>query len=60
LGTTAGKQIPRSDLAKLALAEENESRIWHELTHVQRQISRQAYDALAAQLPHLRATKRGF
>jgi hypothetical protein len=62
LGTTPARQ-PRHpkripDLAKLALAEENESKIWHELTHVRRQISRQAYDALAAQLPRLQDAKR--
>ena len=57
LGTTPAKQTPRAGLAKLALAEENESKIWHELTHVRRQISRQAYDALAAQLPRMHAPK---
>jgi hypothetical protein len=58
LGTTPAKRTPRAGLAKLALAEENESKIWHELTHVRRQISRQAYDALAAQLPRMHASKR--
>jgi len=54
--TRRPKQTP--DMAKLAMAEENESRIWHELTHVRRQISRHAYDTLAAQLPRMQATKR--
>jgi hypothetical protein len=53
LGTTPAKQTSRLDLAQLAHAEESESKIWHELTHVRRQISRQAYDALAAQLPRM-------
>jgi hypothetical protein len=39
-------------------AEGNEGRIWHELTHVRRQVSRQAYDLLAAQLPRANVMKR--
>jgi hypothetical protein len=53
LGTTPAKQPLRLDLTRLATAEENEAKIWHELTHVRRQVSRQAYDALAAQLPRV-------
>jgi hypothetical protein len=41
------------DLRKLAGAEQHEAEIWHELTHVRRQVSRQAYDELAARLPKL-------
>jgi hypothetical protein len=41
------------DLRKLAGAEQHEAEIWHELTHVRRQISRQAYNELAARLPKL-------
>lgn len=41
-------------LDKLARAEEHEAAIWHELVQVQRTISRQAYDELAATLPKLR------
>jgi hypothetical protein len=47
LGTTPAKQTSRLDLAKLALAEENEAKIWHEIIHVRRQISRQTYATLA-------------
>jgi hypothetical protein len=58
LGAMPARQISRMDLAMLALAEENEAKIWHELTHVRRRISRQAYDELAAQLPHVRYLRR--
>jgi hypothetical protein len=58
LGTTPAKQIPRLDLTRLVPAQENESKIWHELTHVRRQVSRQAYDALAAQLPNANDFRR--
>ncbi|HEX7508671.1 MAG TPA: radical SAM protein [Polyangia bacterium] len=54
LGEAPANQDSRLKLAKLALAEEHEAEIWHELTHVRRHISRQAYDELAAQLPPLR------
>jgi hypothetical protein len=43
-----------SDLRKLARAEQHEAEIWRELTHVRRQVSRQAYDDLAARLPGLK------
>ena len=56
-GVIGGRPIrrlrPAFDLAKLAHAETHEAAIWHELTHVQRRISRQAYLELAAQLPPL-------
>ena len=58
LGTTPVKPPARLDLARLAMAEENEAKIWYELTHVRRQISRQAYDVLAAQLPRVRYRRR--
>lgn len=58
LGTTSAQQTPRLDLARLALAEENEAKIWHELTHVRRQVSRQAYDRLATRLPRARYLRR--
>ena len=58
LGTAPAKQITRLNLARLAVAEENEAEIWHELTHVRRQVSRQAYDKLAAQLPRVRYFRR--
>ena len=60
LGTPPARQDSSLNLAKLAVAEESEAGIWHELTHVRRHISRQAYEALAAQLPRLRQpAKRG-
>jgi len=58
LGTIPARKLQRLDLARFACAEENEGKIWHELTHVRRQVSRQAYDALAAQLPRAQVTKR--
>jgi hypothetical protein len=58
LGTTPAKKLPRLDLARLVPAEGNEGRIWHELTQVRRQVSRQAYNALAAQLPRAKVMKR--
>jgi len=42
------------DVRKLARAEQHEAEIWRELTHVRRQVSRQAYDDLAARLPALK------
>jgi len=60
LGKAPTQQNSPLPLAKLAQAEESEAEIWYELTHVRRQISRQAYDELASQLPPLRrpATRR--
>ena len=51
LGQVPAKLLARLDLARFAEAEENEALIWHELTHIRRHVSRQAYDTLAAQLP---------
>ncbi|HEX7598137.1 MAG TPA: radical SAM protein, partial [Polyangia bacterium] len=48
------RRKPRFDPTKLAHAEEHEAAIWHELTHVRRVVSRQAYQELAARLPRLR------
>jgi hypothetical protein len=59
LGAPLARRSSRFHWAKLALAEEREAEIWHELTHVRRHISRQAYDELAAQLPPLRRPTRG-
>jgi hypothetical protein len=60
LGMTRASQSARLDLdlTSLAHAEANEARIWHELTHVRRHISRPAYDALAAQVPRVRYRRR--
>jgi hypothetical protein len=58
LGATRARKIPRLDLTTLAPAEENEARIWYQLTHVRRQVSRHAYDELAAQLPRMRYVRR--
>ncbi len=44
----------RFPMAQLLRAEEHEAAIWHELVHVQRTVSRKAYDLLAATLPKLR------
>jgi hypothetical protein len=54
LGATRARKIPRLDLTTLAPAEENEAQIWYQLTHLRRQVSRHAYEQLAAQLPHVR------
>ena len=54
LGKAPAKKHSHLNLAKLARAEEREAQIWHELTHVRRRVSRQAYDELAEQLPRLR------
>ncbi len=43
-----------SDLRTLGRVEQHEAEIWRELTHVRRQVSRQAYDELAARLPALK------
>jgi len=58
LGTAPAKHTTRSDLARLAVAEENEAEIWHDLTHVHRHVSRQAYDRLAERLPRMRYLRR--
>ena len=58
LGAPLARRSSRFPWAKLALAEEREAEIWHELTHVRRHISRQSYDELAAQMPPLRRPTR--
>jgi hypothetical protein len=58
LGKSPADRVSRFDLAKLARAEQHEAAIWHELTHVRRQVSRQAYNELAAQFPLLRPLRR--
>jgi anaerobic magnesium-protoporphyrin IX monomethyl ester cyclase len=58
LGTAAGKKPARLDLGKLAHTEDNEAAIWYELTHVRRQVSREAYEALAARLPRVDCFRR--
>jgi Fe-S oxidoreductase len=42
------------DLRRLSRAEQREAEIWHEMTHVRRQVSRQTYDELTARLPVLK------
>ena len=42
---------------KLARAEEREADLWHELVHVQRHVSRAAYQSLAAGLPMLKRNR---
>jgi hypothetical protein len=58
LGKLPADRVSRFDLAQLARAEQHEAAIWHELTHVRRQVSRQAYSELAAQFPLLRPLRR--
>jgi len=53
LGSLPARQVSRFDMHKLARAEQHEAAIWQELTHVRRQVSRQAYDELAAKVPRL-------
>jgi hypothetical protein len=58
LGKLPAHRVSRFDPAKLARAEQHEAAIWHELTHVRRQVSRQSHSELAAQLPPLRPDSR--
>jgi anaerobic magnesium-protoporphyrin IX monomethyl ester cyclase len=58
LGSAAAKPTARLDLGGLAQAEANDADLWYQLTHVHRQVSRQAYDTLAAQLPRVRHLRR--
>ena len=53
LGRSPARRVSRFDLHKLARAQQHEAQIWHEMTHVRRQVSRQAYDELAAKVPRL-------
>jgi hypothetical protein len=64
LGKLPASRFSRFGLHKLARAQQHEAEIWHEMTHVRRQVSRQAYNELAAQVPllrpgHRRAAGRG-
>ena len=54
LGKLPDSRVSRFDLHKLARAQQHEAQIWHEMTQVRRQVSRQAYDELAANVPLLR------
>ena len=58
LGTALAGRAPRLDMTMLAGAEENEAQIWYQLTRVSRQVSRQAYDQLAALLPRMNNVRR--
>jgi hypothetical protein len=51
LGKPRVRRVSRFDLHKLARAQQREAAIWQELTHVRRQVSRQAYNELAAKVP---------
>jgi len=51
IGAEAHTFAARFDLAETAAAQERDAAIWHQLTRVQRRISRVAYDELAAQQP---------
>ncbi len=62
LGRLPASRVSRFDLHKLVRAQQHEAEIWHELTQVRRQVSRRAYDELAAKVPPLqpeRAAGRG-
>ena len=58
LGKGRTERACRFDLHKLSRAEPHETAIWHELTHVRRQVSRRAYAELAARYPLLRPLRR--
>ena len=58
LGKLPASRFSRFDLHKLARAQKHEAEIWHEMTHVRRQVSREAYDELAANVPLLRPRRR--
>lgn len=54
LGSSPRARRPRYSLEKLARAEEREADLWHQLLQVRREISRRAYEELAARLPALK------
>jgi len=60
IGARAATVAARFDLVAAADAEQAEARIWHHLVRERRQVSRAAYDALAAQLPSLRPKVRRY
>ena len=51
MGAGARTFAARFDLGQTAAAQERDAAIWHQLTRVQRRVSRAAYDELAAQQP---------
>jgi len=50
----------RFDLGEVARAAARDGEIWDELVRVRRQVSREAYDALAAKLPAVRPRARRY
>jgi hypothetical protein len=60
IGARSVTVAARFDLAAAARAEEAEARIWHHLVRERRQVSREAYQALAAELPSLRPKARRY
>jgi radical SAM family protein len=60
IGARAATVAARFDLAAAARAETAEAQIWYQLVRERRQVSRAAYDALAAALPSLRARARRY
>jgi hypothetical protein len=58
-GKLPASRFSRFDLHKLARAQQYEAEIWHEMTHVRRQVSRQAYNELAAKVPRLVTSAAG-
>lgn len=55
LGATVLERELAFDLDELERAEHDEARIWHTLVYEHRAVSREAYEALAAELPVTRA-----
>ncbi|HET6150137.1 MAG TPA: radical SAM protein [Polyangia bacterium] len=60
IGARAVTVAARFDLLAAARAEQAEARIWHQLVRERRQVSRAAYQALAAALPSLRPRARRY
>jgi hypothetical protein len=54
LGPAPSLRVSRFDVGKLSQVERHEGEIWHELTHLRREVSRQLYEELAGCLPPLR------
>jgi hypothetical protein len=59
-GARAGDAQARIDLAEVALSDDDELAIWHELVRGQRHVSRAAYHALAKALPPLPPRPRRY
>jgi hypothetical protein len=60
IGARAATVAARFDLAAALAAESAEAGIWHQLVRVRRQVSRAAYQRLAAELPSLSPRARRY